>query len=212
MRLHQICQPLCHFIRRPVKSREHQPKPSPTRPSPCGRTTPTVILFRGISPLKYWKTVMATACQTNCRTIMTPVIPMHLVSSKTPMMIVMVLLTSKKMEMEQIRPILIRMATVCVMVQTQLTQFVLLVLMHSRLILLETPILTVTASQIPSTHPRTVFLLWKKIWTMMETDLKTSTKPIRVLTTVQPTQELTHSTQIRMVTEFVMDQSMYMTR
>ena len=155
---------------------------------------------------------MATDCPTSCRAIMIQPTLMPLASSKTPTTMLMVLLTAKKMETVLNQPIPIRMVMVCATVQTQLTQFVLLVLMLSRLILLGTPILMETESQTRSTHLRTVFLLWKKIWTMMETDLKTSTKPIRALTTVRLTREPTRSTLIRTTMESVMDQTMSMTR
>jgi alpha-tubulin suppressor-like RCC1 family protein len=40
----RTCLQPCRLTLRPVKSQVHQLKPSPTRPTPCGRTTPTAIL------------------------------------------------------------------------------------------------------------------------------------------------------------------------
>ena len=211
-RSHLICQQPCRLTLRPVKSQVHQLKPFPTRPTPYGRTTPTVILSRGTSRLKSWKTAMATVCQTNCRAIMIQPTQMHLALWKIPMTITTDFPTQMNLKSAPIRSTQIQTATACAMVQLRLNQTALLALTPSRLTLLATPIQTATAIPTRSILLQTATLLWLRIWTMTVTVLMTSMKPTQALTTVQPTLELTRSTLTPTTTVFATVQSMSMTR
>ena len=210
-RLHRIC--LLHWpsIRLRVKSQVHQLKPSPTRPTPCGRTTPTATRFRGTSRLKSLKTAMATVCPTNCRAIMIQPTLMHLDLWKTSMTTTTDFPIQMNLKLAPIRSILILTATVCVTDLWLRHQTALLDLTPSRLTLLAIPTQTATACQTRSILLRTATLLWKKTWMTTVTVLMTSMKQTRALPTVTLTPELTHSTLIPTTTEFVTDQSMSMT-
>ena len=162
-RYHLICHQPCRLTLRPVKSREHQLKPSLTRPTPCGRTTPTAILFRGTSRLKSWKTATATECLTNCRAIMIQPTQMHLALWKTLTMITTGFQTQMNLKSGPIRSTLIQMATVCATDLWLRHRIALLALMPSRLTLLATPIQTATECQTRSTLLRTATLLWLRI-------------------------------------------------
>ena len=191
-----------------MKSPEHRPKPSPTRPSPCGRTTPTAIRFRGTSRLKSWKTATATDCPTNFRAIMIQPTQMHLALWKTLTMITTDFPTPTNQRLAPIHSTQIQTATVCATDLWLRHRTALLALTPSRLTLLATPIQTATATLTRSILLQTATLLWLRTWTTTVTVLMTSMKQTRALTTDQPTLELTRSTLTPTTTEFVTDQSM----